>query len=66
MWVRGEYHLAHMELVFLSFVYNFMLCVCVCVCVCWGGGGGGGNSTSSSEWDSAAPSFTDRSVKGAD
>ena len=31
----------------------------------WGGGGRGGNSTSGSEWDSAAPSFTDRSVKGA-
>ena len=30
-----------------------------------GWGGGGGNSTSGSEWDSAAPSFTDRSVKGA-
>ena len=30
-----------------------------------GGGGGGGDSTSGSEWDSAAPSFTDRSVKGA-
>ena len=42
------------------FMYNFMFCVRACVCV-WGGGGG--NSTSGSDWESAAPSFTDRSFK---
>ena len=45
-----------------SVVYNFMYLECACV----GGGGGEVNSTGGSGWDSAAPSITDRSVKGAD
>ena len=38
----------------------------MCVCVGGGGGGSGVNGTGGSVWDSAAPSITDRSVKGAD
>ena len=36
------------------------------MCVCGGGGGVSGvNSIRASDWDSAAPSITDMSVKGA-